>query len=198
MIVYYGGFWQRFLALSIDTIILYIYTIIMFLIGNLIAPQNCGLTYLIDTPSTFMYTVFFPYYGLAVLLNASYFIYFHGATGQTPGKRLLGLRVVRTDGKPLTYGIAFLRWIGYILSKLPFFLGFIWAAFDSRKQGWHDKIAGTCVIKTHRYQKIPDHVSPDARFEPNRCYHSAGEDITSGNGSGYGSSEENRSDSENT
>jgi len=85
MIVYYGGFWQRFVALSIDLIILYIFTIILFLAGNLIVPLHCGFTYLTDPPSTFMYAIFFPYYGMAVLLNATYFIYFHGATGQTPG-----------------------------------------------------------------------------------------------------------------
>lgn len=166
MIVYYGGFWQRFVAISIDIIILHIFTIILFLAGNLIAPLDCGFTYLTDPPSTFIYAIFFPYYGMAVLLNAAYFIYFHGATGQTPGKRMLGLRVVRADGEDMTFGTAFLRWVGYIISKLPFFLGFIWVAFDGRKQGWHDKIAGTYVIKTRVYQEMKDPPSPDTPFAP--------------------------------
>jgi len=76
----------------------------------------------------------------------AYFIYFHGATGRTPGKMLLNLQVVTTDGAPIGFGIAFLRSVGYIVSGLIFGLGYIWAAFDRRKQAWHDKIAGTVVI----------------------------------------------------
>ena len=166
MIVHYGGFWQRFVALSIDIVILHVFTIILFFIGNLIIPLHCGFTWLTDTSSTFMCTIFFSYYGMAVLLNAAYFIYFHGATGQTPGKKLLGLRVVRTDGEPMTFGTAFLRWVGYIISKIPFFLGFIWVAFNGRKQGWHDKIAGTYVIKTRRYQEMKDPPSSDTPSGP--------------------------------
>ena len=197
MIVYYGGFWQRFVALLIDLIILYIFTIILFLAGNLIAPLHCGFTYLTDTPSTFMYTIFFPCYGMAVLLNATYFIYFHGVTGQTPGKKLLGLRVARTDGEPMTFGIAFLRWVGYIISKLPFFLGFIWVAFDGRKQGWHDKIAGTYVIKTRRYQEIKDPPSSDTPFAPTLDNH-PDRDIPCENEREYGAPEEARLNGKNT
>ena len=46
----------------------------------------------------------------------------------------------------MTLGIAFLRWVGAIVSGLVFMLGFVWIAFDGRKQGWHDKIAATLVI----------------------------------------------------
>jgi uncharacterized RDD family membrane protein YckC len=57
-----------------------------------------------------------------------------------------GLQVVSADGAPISFGIAFLRAVGYLVSGALFNLGFIWAAFDKRKQGWHDKIAGTVVI----------------------------------------------------
>jgi len=46
--------------------------------------------------------------------------------------------------------------VGYLISALIFYLGFIWIAFDRKKQGWHDKIAGTCVIKINPYQKRLD------------------------------------------
>ncbi len=197
MTVLYGGFWQRFMAISIDIIILYIFTIILFLIGNLIVPFHYDSMYLADTPSTLIYAIFFPYYGMAVLLNAAYFIYFHGITGQTPGKRLLGLKVVRTDGKPMTLGTAFLRWVGYIISKLPFFMGFIWVAFDSKKQGWHDKIAGTYVIKTHRYQEIDAQVPPDDSFGPTFGNYSD-RNTTYGNEHGQGTPEEARFNGKNT
>ncbi|HPQ44876.1 MAG TPA: RDD family protein [Syntrophales bacterium] len=198
MSVYYGGFWQRFVALAIDTVILYIFLIILFFVGDLIVPLRCGFTSLTDTPSTLMYTLFCPCYGMAIVLNACYFIYFHGTTGQTPGKKLLGLKVVCTDGKPLTYGVAFLRWVGYIISKLPFFLGFIWAGFDRRKQGWHDKIAGTCVIKTHRYQKIPDHMPSATRPEEEHSNLAIDEQNSSENSNGYSTLKEKGSDSEKT
>jgi len=48
----------------------------------------------------------------------------------------------------MSYGIAFLRWVSYFISALPLYIGFVWAAFDGKKQAWHDKIAGTVVILT--------------------------------------------------
>jgi uncharacterized RDD family membrane protein YckC len=79
-------------------------------------------------------------------MTIAYFTYFHGTTGRTPGKMLLGLQVLSADGTPISFGIAFLRAVGYLVSGALFNIGFIWAAFDKRKQGWHDKIADTIVI----------------------------------------------------
>jgi len=188
MIVHYGGFWRRFAAIAIDTIILYLFTIILSLIGNFVIPLDDGFTY----------AVIIPYYGMALLINAAYFTYFHGTTGQTPGKRMLGLKVVQIDGQPMATGIAFLRWVGYIISKIPLFLGFLWAAFDDRKQGWHDKIAGTCVIRIPRYQETTDQLSPDAPFGPNRDHASADKDFSDDSSGGYGAPEEDQSGGENT
>jgi uncharacterized RDD family membrane protein YckC len=75
-----------------------------------------------------------------------YFTYFIGICGKTPGKMVFGLKVIRENGEAPGFGTAFLRWIGYFLSSLPLNLGFIWIAFDSKKQGFHDKLAGTVVI----------------------------------------------------
>ena len=95
-----------------------------------------------DTAST-------QYQGLSLLLQAVYFTYFWSAAGkgQTLGSRALNVRVVKTDGSYLDYGGAFLRFIGFVVSCAAFLLGVIWAAFDAQKQGWHDKIAGTYVVK---------------------------------------------------
>lgn len=158
MMIRYGGFWRRFAAISIDSIILDLFTVIIYLTGISLVPMDGG----------FSYTTVIPYYGMAILLNAAYFIYFHGTTGQTPGKRLLGLKVIRVEGTPVTPGIAFLRWVGYLVSKVPLLLGFIWAVFDDRKQGWHDKIAGTCVIRTMTYQRITDRIPPETNPSPDR------------------------------
>ena len=69
--------------------------------------------------------------------------------GQTLGMRLLGLRVVDREGKTIGYGAAVLRYIGFVISCVAILLGLIWVAFDPYKQGWHDKIAGTYVVKIH-------------------------------------------------
>jgi uncharacterized RDD family membrane protein YckC len=64
------------------------------------------------------------------------------------GNRLLGLRVVKLDGSPVTLGTAIVRWIGLVISFVVILLGVIWVGFDPRKQGWHDKIAGTVVVRS--------------------------------------------------
>ncbi len=80
------------------------------------------------------------------LFGLVYFLFFWVLTGATPGKRLLGLRVVRLDGQPLTIGPALLRYVGYWLSLAILFLGYAWIIIDKRRQGWHDKLARTVVI----------------------------------------------------
>jgi uncharacterized RDD family membrane protein YckC len=89
------------------------------------------------------------YQGISTLLQAAYFTYFWSAAGkgQTLGSRALKIRVVKTDGAYLDYVGAFLRYIGFIVSCAVLLIGVIWAAFDAQKQGWHDKIAGTYVVK---------------------------------------------------
>jgi len=89
------------------------------------------------------------YQGLSTLFQAVYFTYFWSAAGkgQTLGSRALNIRVVKTDGSYLDYAGAFLRYVGFVISCVVFLLGVIWAAYDPQKQGWHDKIAGTYVVK---------------------------------------------------
>jgi uncharacterized RDD family membrane protein YckC len=67
--------------------------------------------------------------------------------GQTLGMRLLGLRVVDREGKTVGYGTAVLRYVGFVISCAALLLGLVWVAFDPYKQGWHDKIAGTYVVR---------------------------------------------------
>jgi uncharacterized RDD family membrane protein YckC len=86
--------------------------------------------------------------GLLQLVSAVYFIGFWTWRAQTPGMMLLGLRIARdADGTPPGLGRSILRYIGYFVSAIVLFIGFIWIAFDSKKQGWHDKIAGTVVVR---------------------------------------------------
>jgi hypothetical protein len=83
-----------------------------------------------------------------VILAAGYFTYMLAAHGgQTLGKRIAGIAVVRPDGSPLTYGRAFLRWVGYLVSMITMFIGFFMAAFTDRKRALHDYIADTRVVQ---------------------------------------------------
>ena len=76
-----------------------------------------------------------------------YFPYFWSKSGQTPGMKMMQIKIVRdVDGGPVTSGQAILRLIGYWVSGLVFYLGYIWIFIDKRRRGWMDLIAGTIVI----------------------------------------------------
>jgi len=85
--------------------------------------------------------------GLTLLLLLLNFVVFAGLSGQTIGMRILGIRIVRVDGRPFTSRDAIVRHlVGYPLSMAAFFLGFLWMLWDPRQQGWHDKLARTVVV----------------------------------------------------
>ena len=86
--------------------------------------------------------------GGSLVLSFIYFVLLWSdlGHGRTAGMWLLGLRVVREDGRPIGVGDAIVRWVGLWLSFVVCFVGVIWVAFDGRHQGWHDKIAHTLVV----------------------------------------------------
>jgi uncharacterized RDD family membrane protein YckC len=85
---------------------------------------------------------------IGIFLGVAYATYFWTSNGQTPGKAAMGLKVVRADGGGLLdFGTSILRYVGYIVSGLPLFLGYLWVIWDPKHDAWHDKIAGTKVIK---------------------------------------------------
>ena len=81
-----------------------------------------------------------------LIFSFLYFVGFWSKSGQTFAKSVLGITVVGSDGKPLSVGKAILRYFGYIISAIPLSLGFLWIAFDKKRQGWHDKIASSYAI----------------------------------------------------
>jgi uncharacterized RDD family membrane protein YckC len=85
---------------------------------------------------------------LTLLYITGYHVIFWVLIGQTPGKALMGIRVITLDGCRLSPWRALLRYLGYYVGAVPFALGFLWILADDRRQGWHDKIARTCVIYT--------------------------------------------------
>jgi uncharacterized RDD family membrane protein YckC len=139
--VRFGGFWIRFVAHVIDGLITGAVTYgLLFAVKPISCVSQDGNTCLPGT--TTLGAGFFPIIAIpAVYLVVTW------AVGGTLGQRILGLRVVRADtGTNLGVGRALLRGVGYILASAILDIGLIWAAFDSRKQGWHDKIAGSLVI----------------------------------------------------
>jgi uncharacterized RDD family membrane protein YckC len=84
---------------------------------------------------------------LTMLLFVLNFVVLAGSNGQSAGMRILGIYIVREDGRPFTIKDAAMRHlVGYPLSTVAFFLGFLWMLWDPRQQGWHDKIARTLVV----------------------------------------------------
>ena len=147
----YAGFWRRLVAYIIDNTIitiaffvLFIIAMIAFFFGAISGDSRAWVADLTNPDRISIITLITMI--LYFVIQIGYFTYFHGTTGRTPGKMLLGLQVLSSDGTSITFGIAFLRSVGYLVSSLLLNIGFIWAAFDKRKQGWHDKIADTVVI----------------------------------------------------
>ncbi len=86
--------------------------------------------------------------GIGWVLGAVYYWYFWTRQdGQTLGKKLMNIRVIKADGGPLSDSDAILRYIGYYINSFVIGIGWIWALFDKDRQGWHDKIASTYVVK---------------------------------------------------
>lgn len=143
----FAGFWRRLGAYFIDLIILSIGIGILSSIWGLGLTSFWNIGELFNLPE--WATLPFVALGslLSLLIEAAYFVAFWVWRGQTPGKMALSMKLIRTDGSKITLGTALLRYLGYIVSTVIFFIGFIWIAFDSRKQGLHDKMADTYVVK---------------------------------------------------
>ena len=88
---------------------------------------------------------------MANLIGALIVLLFWAERQATPGKMVLGLRIVdATTGGTPTIGRLTLRYVGYLVSALPLGLGYLWALWDRQRQGWHDKMAGTLVVRDLR------------------------------------------------
>ncbi|MFT5576044.1 MAG: putative RDD family membrane protein YckC [Bermanella sp.] len=134
----YVGFWARAIAMLIDTIVLVVVTWPILL-----------LVYDVNTPiATADMATDTAYIVISYVLPTIAVIFLWRKYRATPGKMLFKAEVVdATTHEAMSVGQLVLRYFAYILSSLPLCLGFLWVAFDSRKQAWHDKLAGTVVIR---------------------------------------------------
>lgn len=137
--VRYAGFWIRVVAAIIDILLSAI--ILVPIIWMVFGREYFSSTEIIQGPVDFLLTWVAP--AVAVVL---FWVY----RSATPGKIAINASIVdaKTLGRPST-GQLIGRYLGYYVSLLPLGAGIFWIAFDSRKQGFHDKLSGTVVILTH-------------------------------------------------
>ena len=138
---HYAGFWVRFLAIVIDAILLGVVTAALAPVwGPQVTVTGTGADAAVQVNAQAN--------AISTLLGLIYFTGFWAWRGQTVGMMPFNMQVVGVaDGKKIDVVRGLLRYVGFIIAIIPLFIGLIWAAFDSRKQGWHDKIASTVVIR---------------------------------------------------
>ena len=133
----YAGFWLRAVASLVDTIWVLLLTLSL---GWMVY----GASYFTSEQIIQGYADFIISYILPFLITIIFWTY----KSATPGKMILGMKIVDAETlDPVSKGRLVLRYLGYYMSMIVLFLGFFWAGWDKRKQGWHDKIARTVVIK---------------------------------------------------
>ena len=126
-----AGFGIRLIAYLIDSVII-------FLISLLIGIMASSGRSVLDTGESFVYILF-------ILYTIGMWVF---AGGATIGKKIMGIKIVTVSGSSIGLGRAILRLVGYFFSGLFFGLGYLWIIWDEKKQGFHDKITGTIVIKS--------------------------------------------------
>jgi len=138
----YAGFWVRFCAYVIDGVVV--------TVGGGILGFIIGLVAGLVSPDTLLNPVFETLTGLVGgLASAAYFVFMHSSSKQaTLGKMAMSLKVTDLDGERIGVGKSFLRTIGSFVSAVLLMIGYLMVAFTERKQGLHDKIAGTLVVRS--------------------------------------------------
>lgn len=149
----YAGFWMRLGAYLIDGIALWIICVIL---GSMLGIVAFPFVFWAWAPMADHMMAYQPLWVLLgriigfciwMAMPAAYFICFWAVRGETLGMMALRIRVIHTDGSPVDWGAAVVRFLGYIICWITLGLLFLWIAFDGRKQGLHDKMGDTYVIK---------------------------------------------------
>jgi len=160
----YAGFWVRFFAFLIDTVILvgiiWLYNGIWGLAsGTGFWGGEVADPLLPDAVAGAGSSFWALSSAILFLIIVAYFICFWGWRGQTPGKMVMRLTIVRFDGTRMGWGGVVMRFLGFIISMLLFLTGFFWVAVDMRRQGFHDKIADTFVVTIPRKKPVTSETS---------------------------------------
>lgn len=137
-IITYIGFWPRVLASLVDTTIVALITApLMYLAYGEMHPSTDSFAV---GPMDIMINYLLPFVGVIL-----FWIY----KSATPGKMVIKAQIVdaNTGNKPSVKQLV-IRYLGYFVSTIPFGLGLMWVGWDKKKQGWHDKLANTVVVKS--------------------------------------------------
>ena len=143
---------KRWLAIVIDGFLVAIATVLLLVAGGALAPLDAAMSSADETAvaaafSNFQSNTLTVNLLISAIYNVALMVWFNG---QTLGKMMLRLRVVKKRGGRITLLDALLRNVfGYMISQI-FLLGYLWALFDAEKQTWHDKMAGTVVVEERR------------------------------------------------
>ncbi|MGB6772500.1 MAG: RDD family protein [Candidatus Dormiibacterota bacterium] len=141
-----AGNGRRFVGYIIDAIIFWI----VWLPLSIVFSSTTNVVTTIGTTSiTTQERTISPFIEIILLVaGLAYFTLLWSSNGSSVGQMVVGVRVVdASTGAPVSQTQALVRAIGYIISAIPIYIGFIWAFFDSRKQGWMDKMANTLVVR---------------------------------------------------
>ncbi len=141
----YGGFWRRAVASFIDSLVL---NTVFYGVGFILMGASVFDPMLMEDPDAAS-MLFLPYFLFSVTVTILYYTLLTGnpKLQATLGKRLLGMKVVTPDGRGISYARALGRYFATIPSAMLFCIGFLMVAFDSKKRGLHDRLAGTLVVK---------------------------------------------------
>jgi uncharacterized RDD family membrane protein YckC len=144
-----AGFWRRFGAALIDGVILSVVLQVIALIfgGNMYRTEHTGGTTSVHVGASGLLFL------LDIAIAVAYFGYLEGSpSGQTIGKRVLGIRVIDfSNGGPIGRARAVGRYFARWLSGIACFLGYLWMLWDKEKQTWHDKLTTSVVVPTDSY-----------------------------------------------
>ena len=136
-----AGIGSRITAFIIDLILIFGIVTLTLGVGLFFTGAGFGVG-----PERYV-NILIPIYFILLFLGSTYFVFLEGFAGKTVGKMIVGIKIIRDDGESMRLWEAFVRWLGYFVSAFFIFIGFIWAIFDSKSQAWHDKFAGTYVVK---------------------------------------------------
>lgn len=149
----YAGFWIRLISRLVDGVIvgipLSIILVVLLAIGGgaVNATSNSDQNTQ-NAAAGLAGGALLLFYLIAIVATVAYQVYFWGTSGQTIAMRLFHLKVVdATTGAPIGIGRAVVRWLMTIVNSWACYVGWIWVAFDARKQGWHDKVASSVVLQ---------------------------------------------------
>lgn len=139
--VLYGGFWRRGVALFIDSIIMMvIYFPFQIAVAMFVGP---GIAH--NKPAEL--ALFGAIWLIDIALYLAYYTWFLSQKSATPGKMLMGVKVIVAGGGRISVGRAFARYFAMILSSMILWLGYLMAAFDSEKRALHDHLCNTRVVR---------------------------------------------------